>query len=251
MTLSSDPGAQESAKQSPHRVGVILVGAGSGQRLGAGIPKAFVQLQGKSLLERAIETVLSMNVTGHLVVVVPESHAAGALSVLEAETESTGGRWSTNVAMGGLERHFSVMNGLELMPEWVETVLVHDIARPLTPVSQFTQVMHAVAERRAGVVPVLPITDTVKRISDAGDIIETVDRSVLVSAQTPQGFPRHELSAAYESVRGNPTDDASVAQAAGFSVTTVPGDPRAHKITTAADLRLLAWMLETESGKTV
>lgn len=230
----------------PHRLGIILVGAGSGTRLGAGVPKAFTELGEQTLLERSVQTVLSLDGPGHLVVVAPDSHANEALAVLEAQTERTGAAWTTTVARGGTERHFSVMNGLEQMPEWVDVVLVHDVARPLTPATLFADVAHAVRQRQCAVVPVLPLVDTVKRVDTTGVILETVDRTQLVSSQTPQGFLKDELQSAYEQVREEMTDDAAVAQAAGFTITTIPGSLRAHKLTTQADLQLLQWMLESD-----
>lgn len=245
----SSPSSDATVLHGAHRLGVILVGAGSGERLGAGAPKAFVELGGKTLLERGVETVLSLEGPGHLVVVAPESHAAAALAVLESQTQHTGASWTTNVAIGGPERHVSVMNGLEQLPEWVDIVLVHDIARPLTPARVFTDVVHAVRERQAAVVPVLPVADTIKRIDDANRIVETVDRSRLVSSQTPQGFLRNELEAAYAAAPSHMTDDAAVVQASGLHVTTIEGSPRAHKLTTRADAELLQWMLDTASEK--
>lgn len=244
MTALSSPSADATVLHGAHRLGVILVGAGSGERLGAGTPKAFVELGGKTLLERGVETVLSLEGPGHLVVVAPESHAAAALAVLETQTEHTGASWTTNVAVGGSERHVSVMNGLEQMPEWVDIVLVHDIARPLTPADLFRDVLHAVRERQASVVPVLPVADTIKRIDDSNLIVETVDRSRLVSSQTPQGFLRNELEVAYATAPGHMTDDAAVVQASGLPVTTIEGSAQAHKLTTQADAELLQWMLD-------
>lgn len=247
MTETSGPSSEVVALHSPHRLGVILVGAGSGARLGAGLPKAFTELGQQTLLERSVQTVLSLDGPGHLVVVAPDAYATEALAVLEAQTQSTGAAWTTNVALGGTERHFSVMNGLEQMPEWVDVVLVHDVARPLTPTTLFADVAHAVRERQSAVIPVLPVVDTVKRVDESGVILETVDRTQLVISQTPQGFLKDELQTAYEQVRDEMTDDAAVAQAAGFTVTTIPGSLRAHKLTTQADVQLLQWMLESDS----
>lgn len=246
MTETQNSHSDATAVHSPHRIGVILVGGGSGERLGAGKPKAFVELGGKTLLEHSVETVLSLEGPGHLVVVAPDSHAVEALAVLETLTERTGAKWSTNVARGGAERQFSVLNGLEQMPDWVEIVLVHDVARPLTPASLFVDIIHAVRTKQVGVIPVLPVVDTVKRVDGAGAVLETVDRSALVHAQTPQGFLKEELSSAYERARGALTDDASVVQSVGGEVTTIPGSVLAHKLTTQSDAELLQCMLDTE-----
>lgn len=250
MTEPISASAESAALQTPHRLGVILVGAGKGERLGAGIAKAFVRLGEKTLLEHAVDAVLGLEGSGHLVVVASDDRAAEALDVLERATVTTGAAWSTNVALGGTERHFSVQNGLEVMPEWVDTVLVHDIARPLAPASLFASVAHAVREHGTGVVPVLPVTDTVKQRDENGVILGTVDRSTLVVAQTPQGFPREMLVAAYENVQKHFTDDAAVVQAAGFEVTSVAGSSLAHKLTTVEDQQLLEWMLTRESERT-
>ena len=230
----------------PHRLGVILVAAGAGQRLGAGIPKALVPLRGRTLLERSIQTIVSLEMPGHLVVVLPEGHAAAGLNALEAATANTRALWGTSVAPGGSERQDSVHNGLAALPQEVDVVLVHDVARPLTPAQLFLDVAHAVREQNTGVVPVLPVTDTVKRIDSSGTVLGTVDRSELALAQTPQGFPREMLQAAYDDAKEQFTDDAAVVQFAGFSVVTIAGHPLAHKLTSPADARLLEWMLDTE-----
>lgn len=235
--------------QSPHRIGVILVGAGAGERLNAGIPKAFVRLGGETLLTLAVRTVVSLDLPGHLVVVAPPEHASAALEVLEIETKHTGATWSANIALGGSERHFSVENGLELMPEWVETVLVHDVARPLTPAAVFLDVIHAVRERQTGVVPVLPVVDSLKRVDPNGAVTASVARDDLVRVQTPQGFPRDELVAAYQLATAQQTDDSAVFAAAGYPVTTVHGSEQALKLTTPADAELLEWMLTSQRGE--
>lgn len=236
--------------QTPHRLGVVLVAAGQGERLGAGIPKAFVPLGGVTLIERAIKTVLSINLPGHLVIVVPEGHAAAGLNMLEMATQTSGATWTTSVVTGGAERQHSVQNGLDTMPLSIDVVLVHDVARPLTPAQLFVEVAHAVRERNKGVIPVLPVTDTVKRLDTHGDVRETVNRSELGFAQTPQGFPLNILRASYEHVDEQFTDDASVVQAAGYAVTTIQGDARAHKLTTVNDAHLLEWMLQKEKANT-
>lgn len=242
----SDRVSRSVSVHSPHRLGVVLVAAGLGQRLGAGIPKALVQLSGVSLLERSIQTIVSLDMPGHLVVVAPTGHASAALNALDEATQQSGASWSTGVVPGGAERQDSVFNGLEAMPESVDVVLIHDVARPLTPAHVFTDVVHAVRERETSIIPVLPVTDTVKNITEDGRIVGTVDRTQLAFAQTPQGFPLEVLRAAFDNNAGHHTDDAALVQAAGFPVDTVPGSPLAHKLTTAADVHLLEWMLNSE-----
>ena len=132
--------------------------------------------------------------------------------------------------------------GLAALAPGIRIVLVHDAARALTPSDLFDRVVRAVANDGAGVIPALPVTDTIKRIDPLERVLDTVDRSDLVHVQTPQGFPRAELEAAYaaasqEAVLVHHTDDAAVFAASGGTVRVVDGVARAFKITVPWDLR--------------
>jgi 2-C-methyl-D-erythritol 4-phosphate cytidylyltransferase/2-C-methyl-D-erythritol 2,4-cyclodiphosphate synthase len=140
------------------------------------------------------------------------------------------------VVAGGDTRQASVAAGLAGVEPGIRTVLVHDAARAFTPAEVFERVIAAVASTGGGVIPVLPVIDTIKRV-DGASVLETIDRSALVQVQTPQGFPREALDAAYRAATAEHTDDASLFAAAGGVVTSVAGDARSHKITTPADLR--------------
>jgi len=218
---------------------VVVVAAGSGTRLGLGTAKAFVPVAGERMLVRALRTVLSL-AEPTLVVVVAPADRMDECRALVADVAGAASGYTT-VVPGGADRHASVQAGLAVLPDSVETVLVHDAARCLTPASQFERVFAAVGsgadavEGGVGVVPALPVTDTVKRV--AGDVVvETVDRSALVGVQTPQGFPLAALRRAYAVAEQAATDDAGVFQAAGGVVRTVPGDADAFKVTTRWDL---------------
>jgi 2-C-methyl-D-erythritol 4-phosphate cytidylyltransferase/2-C-methyl-D-erythritol 2,4-cyclodiphosphate synthase len=221
---------------------VVVVAAGSGTRLAQGRPKAFVEVAGRSILERSLDAVFASAVPTHVVVVVP----AALVDVATALVHGVAGVAAdhTTVVVGGDSRQQSVAAGLAAVAPSVRTVLVHDCARPFTPTSQFDLVAETVEATGHGVVPGLPVTDTIKRVSagGAGRVLGTVDRSELVAVQTPQGFPRAELDAAYASVLGQApvvdhTDDAALFAAAGHEVVAVAGDPAAFKITTSWDLR--------------
>ncbi|WIE63293.1 2-C-methyl-D-erythritol 4-phosphate cytidylyltransferase [Curtobacterium sp. MCLR17_032] len=213
---------------------VVVVAAGSGTRLGLGTAKAFVPVAGERMLVRALRTVLSL-AEPTLVVVVAPADRMDEGRTLVAEVAGAASEYIT-VVPGGADRHASVQAGLAVLPDSVATVLVHDAARCLTPASQFERVFAAVGSGDSvGVVPALPVTDTVKRV--AGDVVvETVDRSALVGVQTPQGFPLAALRRAYAVAERAATDDAGVFQAAGGVVRTVPGDADAFKVTTRWDL---------------
>ncbi|OII37368.1 2-C-methyl-D-erythritol 2,4-cyclodiphosphate synthase [Curtobacterium sp. MMLR14_010] len=213
---------------------VVVVAAGSGTRLGLGTAKAFVPVAGRVMLARALEPLFTLAEPVFVVVVAPDALLEQCRDVVAATAGVAVGY--TAVVAGGDDRHASVQAGLAALPPSVETVLVHDAARCLTPASQFQAVFDAVQQHGCGIVPALPVTDTVKRVED-DVVVETVDRSSLVGVQTPQGFPLSELRAAYATSTQSETDDAGVFQASGGTVRFVAGDADAFKITTAWDLR--------------
>lgn len=229
------------------RTAVIVVAAGSGTRLGASVPKAFVELDGREILARCLDGVFGVQESAQVIVVVPNGWAERA----EAIGREVAGAASMyfSVVTGGAERQDSVMRGLEALAPSIETVLVHDAARALTPPAQIERVAHAVGQSGGGVVPGIPVADTLKRV-DADEVRETVDRQALRAVQTPQGFPRHELERAYQAVAQVHTDDAAVFSAAGGRVTVVDGDESAFKITTPWDLRRAERMLRSATPAT-
>jgi 2-C-methyl-D-erythritol 4-phosphate cytidylyltransferase/2-C-methyl-D-erythritol 2,4-cyclodiphosphate synthase len=218
-------------------IGVIVVAAGSGTRLGHAEPKAFVPLAGRTILERALDSVLGMTEPAQIVVVVPAAQLARARALVSGAAGAASG--DVGVVAGGATRQASVAAGLAQLAPEIGVVLVHDSARPFTPSALFDAVIARVRSSGAGVVPGLPVADTLKR-TDAGLALETVDRSVLAAVQTPQGFPRAELDAAYAAAASaavDYTDDAALFAAAGHPVQVIEGDPHGFKITTAWDLR--------------
>lgn len=245
MRSSSAQAAQGSTPHELPTLGVVLVAAGRGERLGAGEPKAFVKFRGRTLIEYCVEAISALPHSGHLVVVVPDSHAHHALDLVNNQI-STGSNWTVSVVHGGRERHESVRFGLDALQPHIGVVLVHDAARPLAPTELFDRVSREVYRTGDAVIPALPVADTLKRVDAQGVVHETVDRTPLVSVQTPQGFMRESLAAAHESLRSGsstthpaPTDDAEVVQRAGGTVRTVAGATAAHKLTTPGDFALL------------
>ncbi|MDM7889866.1 2-C-methyl-D-erythritol 4-phosphate cytidylyltransferase [Curtobacterium sp. RHCJP20] len=224
---------------------VVVVAAGSGTRLGIGDAKAFVPVAGEAMLTRAVRTVLTLAEPTVVVVVAP----AARLDECRALVAAVAGPAVdlTAVVTGGADRHASVQAGLDALPDGIEWVGVHDAARCLTPAAQFDAVFTRARETGDGVVPALPVTDTVKRVE--GDVVvETVDRSALVGVQTPQVFPLARLRDAYAVAERSETDDAGVYRAAGGTVRTVPGDADAFKITTRWDLARAEALVATRAG---
>lgn len=224
-----------SGPSSGAAVVAVLPAAGSGVRLGAGVPKAFVELAGVPMLVRAVDGLLASGVVDHVVVVVPVDEVDGAAALLPARP--------VTVVAGGADRTASVAAGLAAIGPEVEIVLVHDAARPLTPADVVSRVVAAVRAGAPAVVPVLPVADTIKQVDPAGVVVSTVDRSALRAVQTPQGFRAPDLRRAYAGVPDPRTDDAGLVEALGDPVATVPGDPLAFKVTTAWDLRIAGLLL--------
>ena len=215
-------------------VGVVVVAAGAGTRLGADVPKAFVKLGGTSILERSLEPILALAEPAQVVVVVPDAELSAAQDLVRL-CAGVAVEYVSVVA-GGQTRQESVAAGLGALWPDVGVVLVHDAARPFAPTALFEAVIERVRATGEGVIPGLPVADTLKRMAD-GVAGETVDRSVLSAIQTPQGFPRVELTEAYAAAKDDHTDDAALFAAAGHVVHILLGDPRAFKITTTWDLR--------------
>jgi len=214
-------------------IALVVVAAGQGQRLGAGKPKAFVDLVGRPLLTHAIESIIALPELAQLIIAVPESHLVEAA---EIGAELIGDLpIGFEVVLGGETRQGSIANALgELQPE-SQIVLVHDAARALAPTSLFASVAASVRQTKLSSLPVMRVVDTIKRI-DGETVLETVDREVLRSAQTPQGFLASDLVAAYGAAEADFTDDAALMQSAGHRILAIDGDERAFKITTPADL---------------
>ncbi len=216
-------------------LGIVVVAAGSGTRLGAVEPKAFASLRGVPILERALRGVFESVEPAQVVVVAPASHLKAARALADRVAGAASG--SVSVVAGGDTRQASVAAGLAALAPEVQTVLVHDAARALTPSALIDRVVRAVRETGGGVIPALPVTDTIKRVGPDAAVLGTVDRSDLVNVQTPQGFPRAALEAAYAEAVDDHTDDAALFAAHGGTVSVVEGEARAFKITTPWDLR--------------
>ena len=217
-------------------VAVLVPAAGAGLRLGPGGPKALRLLAGEPLLVHAIRRVAAAPSVRIIVVAAPAADVEAVRDLLAPVAPVT-------VVAGGVERQESVALALAAVPAEVAIVLVHDAARALTPPQLIESVAAAVRSGHAAVIPVLPVVDTIKEVGPDGSVLGTVDRSVLRSVQTPQGF-RHEVLAAVHAAATDPlTDDAGLVEKAGLPVTCVPGSELAMKITRPLDLVLAEALL--------
>lgn len=214
----------------------VVPAAGSGKRLAAGVPKAFFQLEGRTLVERAVAGLRESGVVDRIVVAVPYDRTDQAKLIL--------GHDATIVA-GGANRLESVSLALASLSGAgdAEYVLVHDAARALTPPGLIVRVVETLRAGHPAVVPALPVYDTIKAVDANGVVLGTPERTGLRAVQTPQGFATELLSRAYQRAEGADfTDDASIVEHIGGQVQVVDGDPLAFKITTHLDV-LLAQMI--------
>lgn len=215
----------------------IIPAAGLGLRLGGEEPKAFREVGGDSLLVHAVRGLKAATAAdlACFVVAVPVGSEDDVYKLLEPYVAPA----ALHVVAGGAERTESVRLALELVPvEGIDCVLVHDAARSFVPVAVIERVVAAVRAGAPAVVPVIPVTDTIKRIDPAGTVVDTPDRSALVAVQTPQGFEPGLLRRAHAGKVAAATDDAMLCERLGVAVQTVAGSEDAFKVTRPRDLIL-------------
>ncbi len=202
-------------------VWAVVVAGGGGTRFGA--PKQFAMLQGRPLVAWAVDA--ARRVVDGVVLVLPP--------------DRTGAAYGADVVVaGGDTRAASVRAGLAVVPEEAEIVVVHDGARPLASAALFRAVVREVQAGATAAVPGLPVADTLKEVVD-GAVVRTVLRDGLVSVQTPQAF-RADVLRGLHAGEPEATDDAGLVEATGATVRVVPGEPGNLKVTTPADLELVA-----------
>ncbi|WP_045876618.1 2-C-methyl-D-erythritol 4-phosphate cytidylyltransferase [Pseudofrankia sp. DC12] len=228
------------------RVAVVVPAAGRGERLGGGVPKALRPLGGRPMLVHAVQALARADLVSQIIVAAPPTLVEVVSRLLGPDVR---------VLAGGAERVDSVRGALRALDDDIRVVLVHDAARPLTPPSLVDAVAAAVLGGQPAVIPVLPVADTVKEVDAEGRVLRTPTRDGLRAVQTPQGFRREVLEAAYASSDDGPavTDDAGLVERLGVPVTTIPGAEEAFKVTRPIDLvfaeALLARRPLAESGR--
>jgi 2-C-methyl-D-erythritol 4-phosphate cytidylyltransferase len=205
----------------------LLVAAGSGERLGAGCPKAFVALAGRPMLEWSLDALRAAGIR-EIVVALPEGAdaPAGCAGVAGGETRSASVRAALAAAPPG-------------------DVVVHDAARPLVTPGHFRAALAALDSADCAIAAA-PVTDTIKQAEPDGVVSATLDRSRLWAVQTPQAFRRAALERALavdDAVLARATDDAWLVERAGGSVRVVESTPANFKVTTEHDLRVAAMLL--------
>ena len=219
----------------------IVVAAGSGARLGAGRPKAFVELAGRPMVAWSLAALAAAGIP-RVVVAVPPGHGA----VAEAALAGAAGDFPLGFVLveGGATRSASVRSALPAAGD-AEAVLVHDAARPLAAPELFERTLAAL-EGADAAIAAARLTDTVKEAGPDGLVVRTHDRSRLWAVQTPQAFRTDALRRALDvddDVLAQATDDAWLIERAGGSVRVVESSPANFKVTTPRDLALAASLL--------
>jgi 2-C-methyl-D-erythritol 4-phosphate cytidylyltransferase len=222
-------------------VWAVLAAAGTGERLGLDRPKAFAPLNDRPLIAESLERLDASEWVEGIVVAAPPQWEEPCILVAE---EVAAGKVAKAVT-GGETRSESVQAALAEVPDDASIVLVHDAARPLVTDEVIERVITALGDGWDGAIPVLPLSDTIKKV-DGDAVTETLDRSQLVAAQTPQAFVAPVLRDAFSTLQQTvtkSTDCASLVEAGGGRVRAVAGDRRLIKVTEPADLELVAsWL---------
>ncbi|MDR2581558.1 MAG: 2-C-methyl-D-erythritol 4-phosphate cytidylyltransferase [Fibromonadaceae bacterium] len=217
-------------------IGAVITAGGLGRRVGGEVPKQLVELRGKAMWKHSAETFLKHKNIKAVVLTVPENWQS--FFIEEARD------LSLIVAIGGKERWQSVKNGIEALPPGISHVMVHDAARPFVSEGLISE-MASVLEHSCCMVA-KPVFDTVK-IAESGFVKNTLDRSTVWLAQTPQAAPVALLKELYEKMQGIadfcPTDEASILEKFGVPIKIVEGNEQNNKITTKEELEFSTFLL--------
>lgn len=227
---------------------VIIPAAGQSSRFGGHRKKPFQDLAGRAVWLRTVDHFINRDDVSEVVLVLAEDDIADFKSRFGPNLAFM----NVKIVAGGASRAESVQNGIAALDESADFIAVHDAARPLLTKAWVTEIF-AAAIQHGAVIPGTPVSSTVKRIDADNNIVETIDRSSLRLAQTPQVFRRDILEAAYAKASDPAafTDEASLVEASGQLVFIHDGWPMNIKITTIEDLKLaefLLTVLPNESG---
>ena len=239
-------------KEERKTTAAIIPAAGFGSRMGAAIPKQFLDLAGLPILLRTLRVFLDHPAIHCIMLVLPPEHLESGkeqlLPFLTSEQQE-----KMLYTAGGETRQHSVQNGVKALPASIERIFVHDGARPLVNAEIIDRCLAGIEEHGA-VIAAVPVKDTLKEVDEEGtEIVGTVERARLWKAQTPQAMDLHLLERAYEYAEATEfigTDEASLLEHAGVSVNVVMGSEENIKITRPEDLRIAAALLWKDEKRT-
>jgi len=218
-------------------IAVIIPAGGSGERLGANMPKALVQLGGKTLIEHAVAQMAP--IADQIVVAAPAGYEDQFRSLLGTDV---------TIVTGGITRTESVKAALSVLSKDLRYVLVHDAARPLASTDLARRIIKELEAGADAVIPGLKVADTIKRVNIDGFVTKTPNRTKLRAIQTPQGFTYETLVTAHKS-KSDATDDAGLVEELDIPVKVILGEERALKITTPEDFQRAYRFLLGESSQ--
>lgn len=225
------------------RVGIVVVAGGSGSRMGAAMPKQFLDIAGRPVLVRTIERMHAALPDSQIVVVLPEAH----VELWQECYEKAKCKVEHSIALGGATRFDSVASGIAALSDDCTLIAVHDGVRPMLSVEMIRRGVEC-AEKNGAAVPVIAVVDSIREVDQQG-ASHAVDRSRLRAVQTPQVFRADLLKKAYEAIgarlddRSKATDDASVVEMYGHAVALYEGEPQNLKLTTPTDLSVAEMIL--------
>ena len=218
-------------------IAVIIPAGGSGERLGANMPKALVQLGGKTLIEHAVAQMAP--IADQIVIAAPAGYEDQFRSLLGTDV---------TIVTGGITRTESVKAALSVLSKDLRYVLVHDAARPLASADLARRIIKELEAGADAVIPGLKVADTIKRVNIDGFVTKTPNRTKLRAIQTPQGFTYETLVTAHKS-KSDATDDAGLVEELDIPVKVILGEERALKITTPEDFQRAYRFLLGESSQ--
>ena len=228
------------------RVAAVIVAGGAGARFGGDRPKQFMDVNGRTVVQRSVDAFVDCGLVDEIVVVLPASFVDDAAAVIGRVLSPT-----LRAVAGGNRRQDSVVNGVAAVSDRADLVLVHDAARPFVSTGLIGATIAAAAEHGAAIVAVRA-HDTVKQVAPLDGalfITRTIPRDEVYLAQTPQGFRRDVLARALAlSATHEATDEASLVEALGLKVAIVPGDATNIKVTVPADLVLAGAIAGTRAN---
>lgn len=228
-----------------NKLAVIIPAAGSGSRMGTRIPKPFLDLNGCSILEHTVRSFVKLEIVRQVIIATSPEWVEKVENILRQFSANLD---SFSVVEGGSERQHSIFNALQVVSSEIDLIAVHDAVRPFVSESLITECAQKASEAGGAIIAV-PAKDTIKRVDESLQIVETPERSRLWQAQTPQIFQQRLLIEAYKSAQKDQfvgTDDASLVERIGGRVEVVEGDRRNLKITYPIDLKVAEMILNEE-----
>jgi len=225
------------------KVGIVIAAAGQGKRMGAKIPKQFIELKGKPVLYHSICLFNEHPFIQEIVVVTSKEDIAQTEEITKDLTHVT-------VVEGGKERQESVLCGLKALRN-SEFVLIHDAARPFATQDLINRLIARVAETGA-VIPAVPVKDTIKVVNEKREVQSTPPRQSLWAVQTPQAFRLSTILEAHHWAQERQflgTDDATLLEAKGLTVHVIDGEYSNIKLTTPEDLQVAEKIIEKKGGE--